>query len=61
MEKVYPELVATNPSTGFKAVEYGNLVAPLIESVKELKEIAEIQNAEIRELKEEVKRLKSIR
>lgn len=36
VEKIYPELVATNPSTGFKAVEYGNLVAPIIEAIKEL-------------------------
>jgi peptidoglycan hydrolase CwlO-like protein len=28
--------VATNPTTGFKAVEYGNLVAPIIEAIKEL-------------------------
>ena len=33
VEKVYPELVTTD-SNGTKAVEYGNLVAPLIEAVK---------------------------
>ncbi len=36
VEKVYPELVSTNPKTGLKSVEYGNLVAPLIEAIKEL-------------------------
>ena len=34
VEKVYHELVSTNPSTGLKSVEYANLVAPLIEAVK---------------------------
>jgi hypothetical protein len=36
VEKVAPELVKTDLRTGLKAVKYGNLVAPLIESVKEL-------------------------
>ena len=36
VEKVAPELVQTDAETGLKAVKYGNLVAPLIESVKEL-------------------------
>src|SRR4030067_1276539 len=36
VEKIYPELVVTNSSTGMKAVKYGNLVGPLIESTKEL-------------------------
>ncbi len=35
VEKIFPELVLTNKYTGMKSVEYGNLVAPLIESVKE--------------------------
>jgi hypothetical protein len=36
VEQVFPQLVSTNPQTGFKAVKYGNLVAPLIESTKQL-------------------------
>ncbi len=36
VEKVFPEAVATDEK-GMKSVAYGNLVAPLIESVKELK------------------------
>jgi hypothetical protein len=52
VEKVYPELVITNPSTGLKSVEYGNLVAPLIEAVKE-------QQKEIEFLKAEIERLKA--
>jgi uncharacterized membrane protein len=35
IEKVYPDLVQTDPE-GIKSVEYGNLVAPLIEAIKEL-------------------------
>jgi hypothetical protein len=36
VETVFPELVKTDKITWFKSVEYGNLVAPLIEAVKEL-------------------------
>jgi hypothetical protein len=36
VEQVYPTLVHTDAKTGLKSVEYGNLVAPLIEAVKEL-------------------------
>jgi len=35
VEKVFPELVTTK-ADGYKSVQYGNLVAPLIEAVKEL-------------------------
>ncbi len=34
VEKVYPDLVSTG-GDGIKAVQYGNLVAPLIEAIKE--------------------------
>ena len=36
-ETVMPEAVSTNPATDMKAVEYDQLVAPLIEAVKVLK------------------------
>jgi hypothetical protein len=36
LEEVYPSLVSTDKETGRKAVSYGQLVAPLIESTKEL-------------------------
>lgn len=48
VERIYPELVTTNPTTGLKSVEYGNLVAPLIEAVKE-------QQKEIESLREEIR------
>lgn len=35
VETVYPELVQTD-ADGYKSVEYGNLVAPIIEAIKEL-------------------------
>lgn len=50
VETVFPELVHTN-SEGIKSVEYGNLIAPLIEAMK-------IQQKEIESLKAEVASLK---
>lgn len=45
VEKVFPELVHTDDA-GYKSVEYGNLVAPLIEAVKELNK--KVDNLEAR-------------
>ena len=72
VEKVAPSLVKTDKNTGLKSVLYGNLVAPLIEAVKEIySEIIKIkqiisdiifrqdrQEEEIKALKEELKRQK---
>ena len=72
VEAVLPELIDTNKATGMKAVKYGNLVAPLIESVKDLygmckatdEQMAAIQvqvarhDHEIQSLKQEVEALK---
>lgn len=52
VQKVFPELVATDPKTGLESVEYGNLVAPLIEAVK-------AQQTEIENLQAEVNALKA--
>lgn len=52
VEKVFPELVSTNKVTGLKSVAYENLVAPLIESVKE-------QQKEINNLQQQIDELKS--
>jgi len=35
VEKVFPEVVSVNPQTGLRSVDYGKLVAPLIEAVKD--------------------------
>ena len=49
-EKIIPEVVFTD-TDGFKSIDYGKLVAPLIEAIKE-------QQAQINDLKNEVKLLK---
>lgn len=51
VEKVYPELVHES-SDGIKSLEYGNLVAPLVEAIKE-------QQIEINSLKAEIEALKA--
>lgn len=53
VEKIYPEVVYTGDD-GIKSVEYGHLIAPLIEAVK-------AQQREIEELKAEIAALKSAR
>jgi chaperonin cofactor prefoldin len=75
VEKVYPELVGsyeafnetTNETQTYKTVQYGNLVAPLIESVKELdekdselKKRIEEQDKRIQDLEKELNELKSL-
>jgi len=51
VEKIFPEAVTTNSETGLKSVDYGKLVAPLIEAVKS-------QQVEIRELQNEISELR---
>ncbi len=46
VEEVIPEVVNTAPD-GYKSVEYANLVAVLIEAVKEQQKIIEEQNSKI--------------
>jgi len=58
VEKVYPELVKTDPITGLKSLEYGHLIAPLVEAVKTLKEQNQEQQAQIRQLQSELKEIK---
>ncbi len=50
VEEVFPELVHTDNASGLKSVEYGNLVAPLIEAIKE-------QQTQIKELKARLDKL----
>lgn len=50
-QKVFPELISIDKSTGMMSLQYANLVAPLIEAVKE-------QQKQIEELKLEVKTLR---
>ena len=52
VQKVFPQLVTTDPESGMEAVQYQALVAPLIEAVKE-------EQAEIDSLKAEVQTLEN--
>lgn len=52
VEEIFPELVNTNPETGLKSLQYGNLVAPLIEAIKE-------QQKEIEALEQRIDELES--
>lgn len=51
VEKVYPDLVHTDKTTGIKSLEYGNLVAPLIEAIKEQQKEIESLKADLYALK----------
>ena len=57
VEQVFPEAVATNPSTGIKSVAYGNLIAPLIEAIKAQQNMIESQRKEIETLRRSVRAL----
>ncbi len=59
VEKVFPELVAVD-GAGMKSVKYPNLVAPLIEAVKEQKKIVEDQDAKIKMLEEKIEALEKM-
>jgi hypothetical protein len=52
VEKVLPELINVESSSGIKSVSYGNLIAPLIETVKE-------QQVQIESLRKQIKDLKA--
>ncbi len=53
VEKVFPEAVSTGKN-GYKTVEYANLVAPLIEAIKEQQKEIEKRQARIEKLKKEL-------
>lgn len=64
VEKVFPEAV-TSDKDGYKGVQYANLVAPVVEAIKEIyqkligqSETIEKQNREIASLKEENEAIK---
>lgn len=59
VEKIYPEVVTTDEKTGFKAVAYDHLVAPIIESVKTLFARVDKNSRLIASLQEENKSLKN--
>ena len=61
VEKVFPELVAESKNASgstIKSVQYGNLVAPIIEAIKELATTVKSNNADIVALRSENEILK---
>ncbi|WP_374030164.1 tail fiber domain-containing protein [Bdellovibrio bacteriovorus] len=58
VEQVYPELVRTDAKSGYKAVQYGNIVAVLVEALKqEHRERVENQNlcqAEVKNISRQI-------
>ncbi len=53
VEKIYPEVVKTDSKTGFKAVAYDHLIAPLIEAFKTLyTRIQSIENQEASQIRD---------
>ncbi len=63
IEKEFPQIVWENKDANgiaHKTVQYGNLVAPLIESTKELADKSDAQEKEIQELKKQITELKEI-
>ncbi len=54
VEKVFPELVTTNPTTNLKSLGYSNLVAPIIEAIKELAKKVEDIVVSIGQIKDEI-------
>ena len=59
VESVSPQSVHTDPVTGLKSVEYGNLIAPLIEVVKAQQKELETLKQQIQELQKQTRELQS--
>jgi hypothetical protein len=52
VEKVYPELVITNPETGYKAVDYSKFTPILIQAIKEQQRVIDTHQTEQTAMKE---------
>ena len=73
VEKVFPVLVNTDKATGLKSIEYANLIAPVIEALKELanrveytilsiadqKNVIDAQNKKIQSLEERLSKIEA--
>ena len=59
VETIFPDLVHTDPTTGLKSVEYGNLIAPIIEAIKSEQKTIEEQNQKIQSLEARLERLEA--
>lgn len=58
IEKIFPELVVTNPDTGYKAVQYVSLVPIMLQQVQLLKEENEALRAENKKMREDIEKIK---
>jgi uncharacterized small protein (DUF1192 family) len=58
VEKVVPQLVSTNPSTGMEAVDYARVTPLLVGSVQALNQKIDAQQQEIDQLKADIAALK---
>ena len=58
VEKIYPDLVVTNEEDWMKAVKYSNIVAILIEGMKELYDIVKEDSSRIQKVENENLKLK---
>lgn len=59
VETVFPDLVVTSDKDGLKSVKYGNLTAPIVESIKALSLKNKKLENEIEFLKKEIEEIKS--
>jgi hypothetical protein len=59
VEKVFPELVATEKS-GLKSIDYSRLTAVLIEAIKEQQGIIREQENKIKELEERILKVENL-
>lgn len=57
VEKVFPELVVTNPD-GYKALQYDRLAGPIVESIKELKVQNDRLETELQENRAELEKMR---
>jgi hypothetical protein len=58
VEAVFPNAVITDKQTGFKGVKYNYLIAPLIESTKELYEICEENKQFVESMRRDIASIK---
>lgn len=58
IEKIFPELVITNPTTGFKAVQYVSLVPIMLEEVQQLRKENTALKEENAKMKRDIEEIK---
>jgi len=60
IEQVFPELVFTNETDGYKGVNYAEMTAVLVEAMKEQQTIIDKQQKELDLLKAELEAIKKL-